>query len=236
MKILAIQNCSAEGFGCYERYLLAWGIEVRVVHAYRDDPLPAVNGVDAILVGGTPISAYVAHEHAFLRRECEYLRLAMMADKACFGICCGGQVLAQLLGASVGKCAQKEIGGYEVWLTDAGQRDGVLNGFPARFPVFHWHGDTFAVPDGGELLVEGEGCRNQMFRRGNVIGVQFHLEVTSREAGVWAEEYADELAACGKTRADVIRECQEREEEMVALAGVLMENFLKLATNSGAAL
>jgi len=234
MKILSIQNCSAEGFGRYERYVLERGVELQVVHAYRDEPLPVAKGFDAILVGGTPISAYAAHEHPFLGRECEYLRLAVSSGRACLGICCGGQILAQLLGARVRKCEQKEIGGYEVCLTDAGRKDGLLKGFPACLPVFHWHGDTFAVPEGGELLVTGEGCRNQMFRWGHVVGAQFHLEVTSREVGAWAEAYADELAAFGKKREDVLRECQEREEKMGALAGLLMENFLTLASSKGA--
>jgi len=232
MKILAIQNCRAEGFGRYEQYLLGRGTDFQVVHAYRDDPFPAAEGFDAILIGGTPVSAYAAEEHPFLRRECEYLRLALSAGTACFGICCGGQLLAQLLGASVEKCERMEIGGYEVCLTEAGQKDGLLKGFPAHFPVFHWHGDTFGIPEGGELLVTGEGCRNQMFRRGHVVGVQFHLEVTSHEAGLWADEYPDELVTFGKKKEDLLRECQEREEQMGALAGLLMENFLKLARES----
>jgi GMP synthase (glutamine-hydrolysing) len=156
----------------------------------------------------------------------------MDARKPCFGICCGAQLLAQLLGARVGRCEQMEIGGYQVRLTPAGREDPLLDGFPPCFPVFHWHGDTFDVPDGAELLVEGELCRNQLFRRGNVVGVQFHLEVTCEEAETWADVYAGELAGAGKSKAQVSAECRERQPEMEVLAARLLGNFLEIISGA----
>jgi GMP synthase (glutamine-hydrolysing) len=226
---LAIQNCEIEGFGLYEQYLRAQEVEHSVVHAYRERALPPFDGFDAILIGGTPVSAYATHEHPFLERECEYLRHALAAAKPCFGICCGAQMLAQLLGAQVQKCSQREIGGYQVRLTSAGQNGPLLDGFPLSFPVFHWHGDTFEIPAGAELLVEGDDCRNQLFRCGNVVGVQFHLEVTSKDVSVWADEYAPELAEFGKSKAQVVTECHKREREMRLLAHQLLHNFLEVA-------
>jgi len=79
------------------------------------------------------------------------------------------------------------------------------------------------------LLVEGEVCRNQMFRQGKVVGVQFHLEATSAEAGAWAKAYPDELAAIGKTPSKVVSECQEHENQMEQLAARLLANFFELA-------
>ncbi|MBN1138815.1 MAG: type 1 glutamine amidotransferase [Anaerolineae bacterium] len=226
-KILAIQNCEIEGFGLYERHLAARGIDCQVVHAYQGHPLPALAGFDALFVGGTPISAYAAHQHPFLQDEIACLRQALDAGKPCLGICCGAQILAQLLGARVGRCEQMEIGGYRVRLTPQGQADPLLAGFPPRFPVFHWHGDTFGVPDGAGLLVEGESCPNQMFRRGNVVGVQFHLETTSQDVSAWADAYADELARVGKSKAQVIAECREQQPEMAVLAARLLDNYLE---------
>jgi GMP synthase-like glutamine amidotransferase len=227
-KALAIQSCEIEPFGLYERHLAAREIDCQVVHAYRGHPLPPFEAFDAILVGGTPVSAYAAHEHPFLQAEIAYLEQALDAGKPCFGICCGAQILAQLLGARVGRCRQMEIGGYQVHLTPAGRKDPLLDGFPSRFPVFHWHGDTFEVPDGAGLLVEGELCQNQMFRRGNVVGVQFHLEVMSEDVPAWADAYADELAQVGKSKEQVVAECREQQPKMEVLATRLLDNYLEI--------
>ena len=226
MRILSIQNCEIEGFGLYEQHLIAREIDCQVVHAYQGHPLPPFKAFDAIFIGGTPISAYAAHEHPFLQAEIAYLERALAAKKPCLGICCGAQILAQLLGARVGKCEHREIGGYRVRLTPAGQKDPLLDGFPPRFPVFHWHGDTFELPGDAELLVEGDDCRNQLFRSGSVVGVQFHLEVTSRDAAAWADAYADELAQVGKSKAQVIAECHKQEPEMRVLVTRLLDNLL----------
>ena len=232
MKVLMIQNCDIEGFGLYEQYLVDHGIDHSLVRADLDELFPPHEEFDAILIGGTPISAYAAQEYPFLLAEREFLRQAVFDGKACLGTCCGAQILAQILGAEVHRCKQMEIGAYRVRLTGAGRRDALLQDFPHHFPVFHWHGDTFSVPEAAELLVEGEVCRNQMFRQGKVVGVQFHLEATSIEAGVWADAYRDELVSVGKTSEEVVRECQEYELEMERMAMCLLDNFFELALDT----
>jgi GMP synthase-like glutamine amidotransferase len=112
----------------------------------------------------------------------------------------------------VRRSPEKEVGGYEVRLTEAGRVDPLFAGFPQEFPVFHWHSDMFEAPSSGKLLVEGDPCPIQAFGRGNVWGIIFHLEI--------------DVDAVGKTREQVVRECREREPEMERLAYLLMDNFL----------
>jgi len=224
--VLLIQNCEVETLGVYERAVTLRAADVVVTHPYRGEPLPPLDGIAAIVIGGTPVSAYDAERVAFMRAELEYLHAAVAAGKPCLGVCCGAQMLARVLGANVGPCPEKEIGSYRVRRTSAGRDDPLLDGFPTEFPVFHWHGDTFDLPVGAELLVEGNECRNQMSRRGPVVGVQFHLEVTPDEAARWAGTYADELAASGHELADVEAGCVTDFREMERLADVLIENFL----------
>ncbi|MEW5702701.1 MAG: type 1 glutamine amidotransferase [Candidatus Zixiibacteriota bacterium] len=227
MSILIIQNCPVEDLGRYAACLDEWRLETQVIHPYAGDPLPASTDYDAILIGGTPASAYELHRHDELRRESEYLARAIALRVPCLGICFGAQLLAQLLGATVSRSPVKEIGGYVVTLTTAGRNDPLLAGFPPRFPVFHWHGDTFAAPVGAQLLVEGVDCRNQMFRRDSVVGVQFHLEARPEDAAAWADAYAAELAAFGKTKSQVVDECRAKDAEMAQLTRLLLANFLQ---------
>ncbi len=229
MRVLIVQNDETETLGLYERYMLEKGIRREVFHAYEmkmDEALPSTSDYDAFIIGPTPISANSVEQQGFLRKEWGFLGEVIESGKPCLGVCCGGQMLARRLGAEVRRSPEKEVGGYEVRLTEAGKVDPLFAGFPQEFPVFHWHSDMFEVPQGGELLVEGDPCPIQAFGRGNVWGIIFHLEIDGSETGRWADTYPAELEAVGKTREQVVRECREREPEMERLAGLLMENFL----------
>jgi GMP synthase-like glutamine amidotransferase len=166
------------------------------------------------------------HRHPALEQERVWLARRARLDLPTLGICFGAQLLAHVLGAGVSRNPVMEIGGYEVRLTDAGRSDPLLAGFGETFPVFHWHGDTFALPAGADLLVEGSDCRHQMFRLGRLVGVQFHVEITVPMARRWTTEYAHELEKAGKSADRVVAECRDRADEMTALAELFMDNLM----------
>ncbi len=224
--ILLIQNCAIEGFGLYERYLIDNGFIYRKIHPYRGDDFPAPEKFDKVFIGGTPVSAYQYREHEFLKREFDYLAEFIILQKPCFGICCGAQILAMLLGAEVKRNPVMEIGTYQVELTEKGRKDAIFDGFPDAFPVFHWHGDTFDIPENAGLLATGHTCRNQMFRQGSVVGLQFHLEAEVRDIETWVREYANEPAKVSKTPDEIISEFKRDAEEMGKLAQLLVKNSL----------
>src|SRR5262245_46836121 len=101
MRTLVLQNCATESIGRYERYLTDQQLPFDTLPAYAGAAFPPVEHYDAFIVGGTPIAAYEADRHPFLKEECRYLEGVLRSGKPCLGICCGGQLLAQLLGARV---------------------------------------------------------------------------------------------------------------------------------------
>ncbi len=227
MKILCIQNHPVEGFGLYQTYLEEKNVEYKILHAFDNPEYPEINEINVILIAGTPIPAYEIQKYNFLIKESEFLRKAIQNGIPCFGSCFGGQILSLLLGGRVTRNPVMEIGTYRVRSTEFGKHDPYLKGFPDQFPVFHWHGDTFSVPPGAELLVKGEDCKNQMFRKNNIIGVQFHLEITGEDTGRWAQEYKDELTEFGKTKDQILNEHKEYEQDLKQLAYQLLSNFLQ---------
>ena len=65
----------------------------------------------------------------------------------------------------------------------------VLGGDGARLAAVHWHGDTFAIPDGAVHLASSDRYPNQAFRHGRVAyGLQFHLELDDAMADAWRPE------------------------------------------------
>jgi GMP synthase-like glutamine amidotransferase len=226
--VLIIQNDAIETLGWYETYLKESHVPHHVLHAYqRHEAFPAVEDYDAFIVGPTPLSANAVEDHAFLVKEWAYLRKIIRQKKPCLGVCCGAQLLAKHLGAKVARSPHGEIGGYVVRLTRTGHSDALFAGFPAAFPVFHWHSDVFTVPPGGSWLVAGEACPVQAFGWGRVRGVLFHLEIAGEAAARWCDVYEDELAAVGKTRVQVVAACREHGPAMRRLASRLMANFLQ---------
>jgi GMP synthase-like glutamine amidotransferase len=96
------------------------------------------------------------------------------------------------LGASVSRGEHKEIG----WFPIKGIKRSTVTGFafPDDLDVFHWHGDTFELPESAIRLAASEACVNQAFQVGrNIIGLQFHLETTPRSARQIISNCRDEL-------------------------------------------
>ena len=229
-KVLIIQNDPVENLGLYETFLREKA-EVDVAHAYSmkvGERFPGTDAYTAFIIGPTPISANAIDKHPFLVCEWEYLSHIVGSDKPVIGVCCGGQIIARLLGGEVVRSPSKEVGGYNVKLTEAGIADPLFRDFPVDVPVFHWHNDMFKVPPRGRQIARGDPCPIQAYAWRNIRGVLFHLEINHLEAERWASAYPEELAAVGKTRDQVLEECHVRETEMSRLAEKLIDNFLNL--------
>jgi GMP synthase-like glutamine amidotransferase len=228
-KVLIIQNDPPETLGLYEKYL-GENSELTVLHAYdmrTKDVFPPLQQYTHFIIGPTPISANDALNHDFLRKEWSYLEAIVESKKPCLGVCCGAQILSKIQGGNVKESPSKEIGCYTTTLTPEGLNDPLFKGFPEKFPVFHWHSDMFTLPSNGELLATGDPCPIQGYRKDNVWGVIFHLEITVEDAERWAFAYPNEPKAIGKTRKQVLEECRLYENKMRVLAEKLMKNFLQ---------
>jgi hypothetical protein len=62
--------------------------------------------------------------------------------------------------------------------------------------AFHWHGETFDIPEGATHWLRSEGCANQAFTfRERIVGLQCHFEVTPAGVRRLIENCADDLEA-----------------------------------------
>lgn len=61
--------------------------------------------------------------------------------------------------------------------------------------MFHWHGDTFDLPSGANLLASTAICKNQIFSFGkHALAFQCHPEVTAQHLEKWWIGHAAELS------------------------------------------
>jgi GMP synthase-like glutamine amidotransferase len=103
--------------------------------------------------------------------------------------------MAKALGSRVYKGKEQEIGWYDIELTGEGITDLLMRKLAVhphvgdlwkRFKVFHWHGETFDIPEGAVRLAGSELFPNQAFRYGNrAYAFQFHIEVTKEMIYDW---------------------------------------------------
>ncbi len=146
----------------------------------------------AIVFGG-PMSANDGDD--FVRREIDWIEIPLREQRPFLGICLGAQMLAKQLGATVAPHPEgrAEIGYYPIRPTEAGR--ALCPYWPRQ--VYHWHGEGFELPDGAELLAEGDDFPVQAFRYGHAFGLQFHPDVTYAMMHCWTTRGCDRLDSPG---------------------------------------
>ena len=188
-----IKHIAFEDLGIFEEVLIKTGYQLTYLEAGVDNLLSIEhNNPDLLIILGGPISANDYPRYPFLQDEIHILKKRIQEKRFTLGICLGAQLIALALGGKVIKKKNKEIGWSKIFLTNDGKKNHFQ--YLAATPVFHWHGETFTLPDKSTLCASTTLCKNQAFIYDNfIIGIQFHLEVTEKELEKWFIAYVAEL-------------------------------------------
>jgi len=194
MRIQVLQHVPFEGPGSISNWAAEKGHIVRTCGLFQGDLLPDPEQFDWLLVLGGPMGVYDEAQHPWLVAEKRLIETAIRAEKTVLGICLGAQLIATVLGKKVTRNPQREIGWFPLRLTQAAQRTHLFDGLPDELTSFHWHSDTFEIPDGATHLASSAACANQAYLyETRVLGLQFHLETTPVAAQALVTHCADEL-------------------------------------------
>ncbi|MDG6773873.1 type 1 glutamine amidotransferase [Thiomicrorhabdus sp. ZW0627] len=211
MRAHFIQHDPLEDLAGIEPWLVSAGYEITSTPIYESTDLPDIADIDFLILMGGPMSVNDEETLTWLKPEKEYLRKYIESGKPVLGICLGSQLIVNAMGANVYPGENKEIGWFPVKpATDANENSFQ---FPESTDVFHWHGETFDLPEGAILLASSEGCKNQAFQLGaSAIGLQFHIETTPKSAKMLAEQYGDELipAKYIQSKQDILEASDEK--------------------------
>lgn len=199
MNIHYFQHVPFEGLGSIENWARKPDHKVTATRFYEDHKLPFIDICDMLIVMGGPMSVYDDDKYDWLAEEKRFIEKAIIRGKKVIGICLGAQLIAEVLGSRVYKNKEKEIGWMPLQLTPEGKKANVFSDFVEGQTVFHWHGDTFDLPNGAVQLARTEACEQQAFLYDNhVLGLQFHLETTEESVVEMIENCKDDLAQGGK--------------------------------------
>ena len=186
-EVLVIRNTSIEGPGYLGELLNNDGFVIHSVNA-KHEKLPDKN-YSFVVILGAPESAN--DDLPYLQEEQKLIKKTVDDDIPVLGICLGSQLIAKTFGGKVYRGPKKEIGFYHDLRIDNNSK--LFSGFTNPFTVFHWHGDTFDLPEQAVRLVHSENYPNQAFQINSAVGLQFHLEVNAEMVNLWLDKTQEKL-------------------------------------------
>lgn len=223
-----IQHLSFEDLGTLAPALRTHDFDITTLQAGVDD-LSAADSADLLIVLGGPIGVYEQVDYPFLTEELAIIKHRLAAKKPVLGICLGAQLMAAALGAKVFPGQNgKEIGWSPINTTATPNTNPLTPLSNCR--VLHWHGDTFNLPTGVELLASSERYPHQAFSVGHFgLALQFHAEVVTASLERWYIGHALELAKANISVPTLRREGAAHGPLLEAAAGIVWQQWLRRA-------
>ena len=191
--IIIFRFAQTEGPGYLGSFLNEQNIPWQLIKIDENAQLPtSISGFSGMVLMGGPMS--VNDDLPWIAPLLALIREAYQCDIPLLGHCLGGQLMSKALGALVTHNTIKEIGWGEVTVAtneEARHWFGDLHAFNG----FHWHGETFSLPENAVHLLSSPHCNNQAYAIGKHLAFQCHIEMTAEMVQSWCDVGADELLA-----------------------------------------
>ena len=185
--VLLIQNTRIESSGYLGDLLKNDGFKITSVNA-KHEQLPEKD-FSLVVILGAPESAN--DDLPYLQAQQHLIKNCVEKNIPVLGICLCSQLIAKTFGAKIYNGPQKEIGFYND--LKIYNNSTLFSNFKNPFTVFHWHGDTFDLPEGAVRLASSEHYLNQAFQYKSAVGLQFHLEVNEEMINLWLDNTEEKL-------------------------------------------
>ncbi len=243
LRIFHHQVCEPPAYLC--TYLERRGIPFEIICIHEKQKVPGdledISGL--IFMGG---QGSVNDDKGWISQE---LALIVKADRRnipILGVCFGAQLISKALGGSVYPGEDMEIGWHKIEAIkttinttnnatmDSGDANAQsenpwLTGLPVAFDAFQWHAHTFTVPPDATQLWRSHCYQQQGFARGNVLAMQFHLEVTVDSILELSQHYAGDLSHpsdCVRSVAQLTDNLLARTDQLHQVADQIYERWL----------
>lgn len=191
--VVIFRHARTEGPGYLADFLDARNIPWQLIRIDAGDLLPeSCHGCSGLVFMGGPMS--VNDDLPWISPVLALIRGAVAADIPVLGHCLGGQLMSKALGGSIGRNPVKEIGWGDVTVADNAEAHRWFGDTPG-FLGFHWHGETFTIPEGATRILASAYCDNQAFSLGKHLGFQCHIEMTESMIREWCTVGMEEIAS-----------------------------------------
>lgn len=201
--------------------------EIIAIDEGTDVPTELDNIAGLVFMGG---NMSVNDDLPWIADELALIRKAANKGLPMLGHCLGGQLISKALGGSITKSPVKEIGWHPVSALDNGPARQWLPDFTQDTELFHWHGETFSIPNGATAILESELCPHQAFVLDNILALQCHVEMKTDMVPEWAQLYSYELeenSPAIQSATKMIENLEARIATMQKVADRLYEKWLE---------
>ncbi len=193
---LVIRFVPFENLDGFAATFLQARLTVRTLDAWHPQAIEMAENADVLVVLGGPLGVDDLDDYPYLSDLILMLRDRLHAGLPTLGICLGAQLMAQALGATVHSGIAAEIGIHPISLTADGH-SSALECFADEPLAWHWHQDSFDLPEGATCLARSATTEVQAFAVGtNILACQFHPEFAG-EIEPWLVGHAVELRGHG---------------------------------------
>ena len=118
LRIHCFQHVSFEDLGCIGKWCEEKKYPVTYTRFFKNEAIPEPEEYDWLIIMGGPMGIYDEKTFPWLSKEKAAIKAAIMQNKTVTGICLGSQLIANALGAKVWQNPEKEIGWYNISLTE----------------------------------------------------------------------------------------------------------------------
>jgi GMP synthase-like glutamine amidotransferase len=197
--IVIFRHACCEGAGYFGSFLNQQNIPWREVRLDLSEPIPKdIHAYSGVVFMGGPMS--VNDDLPWINPALDFIRTAFKADVPVLGHCLGGQLMSKALGATVAENKVKEVGWGKVDVLDHPLAKQWFGDAP-DFLSFHWHSETFDLPNDATHLLASAYCQNQAYAIGKHLAMQCHIEITNEMVDQWCDIWLPTLQNQPKTDA-----------------------------------
>ncbi|MDB5211201.1 MAG: type 1 glutamine amidotransferase, partial [Sediminibacterium sp.] len=179
MRIHCLQHVAFETPGTISEWAELNNCSITYTYLFEDRcSFPSLTEFDVLLIMGGYMNVDEEEKFNWLKREKLFIKDSIDAGKKILGICLGAQLVASVLHCAVYPGKEKEIGFFPVNFSKHVLDDHLFEHFKSPYTLFHWHGDTFDLPENAMVIASTDVCKHQAyFIHPNILGLQFHLEM-----------------------------------------------------------
>jgi GMP synthase-like glutamine amidotransferase len=166
----------------------------------------------------------------WMRQEETLIQQAAENGTPVMGICLGAQMISKALGGTVSSDYRLEVGWHCVEPVSGAENHPWLENLPPRFQVFQWHAHDFTLPPGATPLLTSECTPHQAFSVGNMLAMQFHIEITAATVRNLIQQFAgdmEEPSTCVQIADELCSDLDDRMDYLHNIADLIYSGWLE---------